>query len=73
MRVIASVEIQCDDCGHILRRQAVPHLPDLPFTRRKIMRRLVVLATRRGWSMEGPGLMAGDTCPSCTAHEKAAP
>lgn len=68
MKVIRSAEIQCDDCGRILRRQAAPHTPDLPFTRRRLKIDLIRLATDRHWLREGSSLLAGDLCPRCAAN-----
>lgn len=68
MRILTSMEIQCDDCGRTLRRIAPPHTPDNPQTRAQLELHLIRLATTSHWLREGSSLMAGDLCPRCTAQ-----
>jgi hypothetical protein len=67
MKIIHSADVICDDCGKALRRLAPPHTRHGAIAERRILKHLAAFATKRGWQMEGPSLMAGDLCPRC-AH-----
>lgn len=69
MRYITSAQVICDDCQHALARAAIAQTPDTPQTRAGALAQLTRYATRKGWRIEGPNLMAGDLCPSCARRD----
>lgn len=70
MRVIAYVEVECDDCGKCLRRLGLGAKADDKRVENRLFRLLGEMAVRHGWRMEGPSVWAGDLCSSCWSAEK---